>query len=739
MPLIFRDIKLYFLLVILVHLADNLHAQNVLKLNINNLEASSIATSTDTTFKKIIIVLPERNFNDINIWINNVRFSFKCEDTSIKRKTEYCFTLRASDIDSGKIVFRFNNKVLAAVNNTLFPYPKEVLTGKDTVEVKITAKDKSWITAIPFIKGATPTPSSSTPAGTGGGFKSETFCYDTDRLLKELGDELRPPILEMNDSVLLGRIDSILKKGKDVEKVIGELTSLVSKYQFSKHPELKATITNSIQKTSTFSKELKSNLSVPGLPGVSFLCEDTALAKKCNCGTPIQNQFQNMYLKPCFDPKGKAISVSNVLWFNTIEEDPARKIFLLKTKEGKKSKKSKPDCPDVYKTGFEFLRIKHRMSPVVDRILAIAVIAHKDSIITFDTSYVNYFLDSAMAAQNSFTNAGTKKIEPAVDSNKVIPETTKDTFQELKTATNLKDDLLYFNSKYSNQAFIQSYYDAELLCIQSSIVKRFELASIPKSGNSLATSIEEKLKATITNRGYYNYICSLLSSIASEYQAAITRKSDLKVFTKILQVPNADEFTVSVKGGKQANTLYSHKFNVSGGIKLDFSTGVFLTGVNDKEYVLSSANMRFLDSATTPDRQVDTTGNLIDVNTKKLNYSVGLMAHVYYRTGYFINAGIATGVTINNSDFMWLVGASVMFRMGNGRLSFVGGWAFGKENALDANHQQYLKSKVNTQLSSPNTITNVPRFFTETNISTYEKRKTGWFAGITYNFASIKL
>ena len=84
-----------------------------------------------------------------------------------------------------------------------------------------------------------------------------------------------------------------------------------------------------------------------------------------------------------------------------------------------------------------------------------------------------------------------------------------------------------------------------------------------------------------------------------------------------------------------------------------------------------------------------------------------------------------------------------MFRMGNGRLSFIAGGAVGKQKQLDANQQQYnIKSAdlTSNNIYIQNDINNrLPRFFAETNIQTYDKLKLSWFAGITYNFAGLNL
>jgi hypothetical protein len=733
-------------LIIMLTLAvacQSTNAQSVILLNLNSHETDLVKGHKDSTYKKIIVTLPQTNFDSVYILVNNVLFSFWCgNSTKLPKPADTCFMLNSSDIDSGRIIFRFNNKNLVAVGNRISPYAKEILTGNDKIKAWTRLGQTPDSAVINFITKATSDGAGTATTGTTAGnqvYTSNIFCVnDAARIVifkADLDKIIKP------STSLRSQIDSLFKIKHDLESLVSGVNAIIENANSSSigtRPLPQADIANIRNLLDAATKEsalLHNFQTVNAIDSLSFLCSETLKNKPCNCGVEVSNQFEKMYLKPCFDQKGNAISIKNALLYDVSTSDPMQKIFLLKTKQGN----AKKNCNN---NDFEFLRIKKRMSPAVDNILAVSVIAHKDSLISIDTSYVNFFLDSAMATQTAFSKAGASK-NPATAGTTVLKNNDNTPITQLRAVTTLQGDLLHFNNQYNNLNFIQQNYDAALLCLQQKIVAYFSLIEIPVSGSTLAAVLEKKIGKEL-NREYYRYACELLNGIAASYQTAITRTGNLRIFTRILQVPNADEFTVQLKSGKNNTTLYSHKFNVQGGIKIDFSTGVFLTGLNSRDFILKSFRLQYKnDTAATSPRR-DTTGNLIGVNDKKLNYSTGLMVHFYRRSGMYTNLGMVTGVSVNNAEFMWLLGGSLMFRMGSGRISLVGGLAFGKQKELDINHDQYRIANNNLQTSSP-FISNgiggprLPRFFTDTNISTYEKRQTSWFAGITYNFASIKL
>lgn len=640
---------------LLLSFSMNSSAQAVVGINWNTGTNFESKTEILKGFKTVIAILPERNFSAFKISINGKIFSFDCNTK------DGCYPLLASDIDSGRVYFHFNENHLAIIGNRPFLEAKDFLTGKDTMKIWTTGDKLSL--AIPFLdKDA----GKATAAKKGTDGFNSAFCKDT----------------------------------------------------------------SSSQKT------------INPLADFTFLCTKEDQKQQCDCGIPIANKFENIYLPPCYDKHGNAISIKNHILYDMSETDPLQKAFLFKIRRMKKNKLTDEvkNCTALENSKyFQFARIKKQMAPSAGDIMAVSVIAHKDSVIQIDTTYVNHFLDSALAAAKAFTAAGTSKADTAAVPEKITGGNNQ-AEHYLRGAVTLSGDLIYFNNYYRELNFVQEKYNVALACLQLNIARFFLLGVTPKSGNELAASIEARLLAANLDKTYYHFACELLKLIASEYDAAVNRQSNYRVYTRLIQIPNADEMTVAMKASK-SDYFYRHNLNIKGGIKIDFSTAVVLTGLNDREFILRSFRFRVKDSLTGLPR--DTTGNLIVANKGKLKYNTGFLVHIYRRSGYFINTGLVTGVTFNNSEFMMTLGASAMFRLGNIRLSLVGGAAFGQRKRLDANHEQYLYDgnayPLNKEYVQNQTPDRLPRFFTDTNISTYDKLKGSWFAGISFNFASIKL
>lgn len=611
----------------------------------------------DTTFNYIIVRLTPSDFSSIKFIINK-RDTLGFTEGNSKKGAAYIRIL-SQDICEGEIKLKFKDKKLVAIGERLSPYLDDILTGKDSMVIKKSAKDSVKF-PISFLQPSKPEN------------KSATLSFNSKFCIKNMKDT-----------------------------------------------------------------------SINGIPDFTFLCDNNKIDSSCKCGTKIKNGFENIYLPPCFDKNGNALSISQQLYYNTIEKDGLKKLFLFDINKTKNKKDS--SCKDLLGSSYQFASIQRKIKPKVGELLAITVVAHKDSVIILDSNYVNYFLDSAMVFQNGFSGTGTtQKIDSGDNKSTGWTQEKTSSTKNLQLSITLQNDLYTWNQRYQNSDFVMEKYLKDLLCMQLKIVEWFYLNSVPNSGMALATALEKKLIDDNIDTIHFGQVCRILNSLAEQYDIAISKNSNYRTFTQVLQVPNADELNISLRTKNTNNAFYNHNFLIKGGWKIDFSSGVILTGLNNVDYIQKSVRLNYkIDSASSEIR--DTTGQTIAPNKNKMNYNLALLAHLYRRSGNYFNWGFATGVTFNNSDFMMMFGGSGMFRMGNGRLAFVGGLAFGRQKALDANQEQYTytqekfnDSKIYT-LNASNTGDRLPRFFTDTNISTYEKLKASWFVGITYNFASIKL
>jgi hypothetical protein len=130
----------------------------------------------------------------------------------------------------------------------------------------------------------------------------------------------------------------------------------------------------------------------------------------------------------------------------------------------------------------------------------------------------------------------------------------------------------------------------------------------------------------------------------------------------------------------------------------------------------------------------DTSISVIRKN-EKLSFGTGIYLHFYPRTGCAINAGGAAGLILdNNGQVQFLLCLSLMFNAGKNRIALVGGYARGKEKRLSAENEIYYRTENQTYFNSRNDL---PKSFTGTNPAAFDKWKSSWFFGVTFNFASL--
>lgn len=478
----------------------------------------------------------------------------------------------------------------------------------------------------------------------------------------------------------------------------------------------------------------------------NFLCEksivDTAQStstKGC-CKNAIPPIFDFMVEKPCYDSKGNAVSISDML---IIDKNIPLKEALFSFKD-----LGQHEGPVVNKK----MRVK------ANRMMLIGLVTDTVGDYTIDTAGHDSFME--------FESQFAKNIIPATPTQE---EGKKDTTMggrfnaagQKSGTDNKKIDTIDINKTVSLRldlvALTTSYqlgvtadylrYQAALKCIQINIVGFFQTNGIPANGDELKKMISNKLIADSVDVRYYPALCTELGKIGITYDLALQKATQKKFFySKMVIVPNADQFTITVKKDNK-NVLFSNDFEVYGGFKIDFSTGLFLTGLSHSTFVASSEQFHYKASRdsvdasgaihTIYDGQVKDTMMTVLHKNKNLNIGAGLMAHFYPRLGGAVDIGGVVGVLFDaQTQMQVLVGASCMFKTkGAHRISFVGGLALGKEQVLSAESKQYYwdgKDRYfNTRQALPANYTN------SGSPSTVSKMHASWFLGITFNFATL--
>jgi len=284
------------------------------------------------------------------------------------------------------------------------------------------------------------------------------------------------------------------------------------------------------------------------------------------------------------------------------------------------------------------------------------------------------------------------------------------------------------------------------------VAKKKEKVSI---ANSQETELINKKASTLTKNLENIYDKDdRIGSIGAKYSLLLTRAITGYIeYGFQFTVPNKDEFTLSLKDTKRdtAMTIFKKTINVSGGFKIDFSSGFILHGLSDYEYSLRAQNFNYKESTFKIDTlgNIDTsftgsiksvTGNFYDESNKNFSYALGVLVHGYPRTGRALNVGFTSGLLLDDDRFRFLIGGSLLFKSNTSRITLSGGAILGTIKRIDP---QYTRFRWDEKLNSTNlynSLDEIPHEYTDiTTFPTIEKMEVSWFLGLTYNFASMNI
>ena len=347
-----------------------------------------------------------------------------------------------------------------------------------------------------------------------------------------------------------------------------------------------------------------------------------------------------------------------------------------------------------------------------------------------------------------------KKIKKLEDQLKGLPK-TKDIYKKMMT---LESDLKKFNTQYEDISYVEKQYLTDRLCLQLKIEAILGVTSVQSSAE-LSSALTDKIITEKIDTMYFRVFKRLIKDIEYNYGILMSKKAKSSIFSSSKKTPNTDEFVTTLKTKNVITPFYTDTFKTSWGLKIDFSTGIFINGLSNNEFGTTPHTFRYretkdtvvvrggvgIDSVMYTGQIKNTTGNLISSNNPKMSYSAGFLVHVYPRTGTFVNAGMVTGVTINNSNsspIQLMLGGCLMFNAGkSSRVSIVGGCTWGQVKELsEATSPYQLNRDSDPDNRLYNSINDVPRFYSgSSELLTYNKWKKSWFFGITYNFASLNI
>jgi|GEM_PF-5020635 len=236
------------------------------------------------------------------------------------------------------------------------------------------------------------------------------------------------------------------------------------------------------------------------------------------------------------------------------------------------------------------------------------------------------------------------------------------------------------------------------------------LALATKFQNNYDSDISVKLPKLMV---LYSQLRVYASAIPDVVTPAVTVDKDVTVI-RFYQVEG------------QSSKKYHDKITMApyGGIKVDFSAGMFVSGLYDEMYNRNTkdtfANRRYLKDGQVRDTTVaETWTRFVPQEQSKLSYGVMLYSHFYWRTGRTWAAGLHVGVgALFNNQARWVGATGLSILLGRSqRLSINPSVAFAQVDRLTAPYK--------ADQWEPRSIDNVPLT---------KVWKTSWALGLSWNF-----
>lgn len=316
-----------------------------------------------------------------------------------------------------------------------------------------------------------------------------------------------------------------------------------------------------------------------------------------------------------------------------------------------------------------------------------------------------------------------------------------------------------FNAKYSSIDFVRADYAADLLQLKQNIKCCFGTSL--GSSESLTNFLRLYTKLNIDS-AFFKEIDLVIDDVAKEYAATLSKTSNRKIVALIKQVPDEDRVTLTLKAANNATPLRSYSFWVKGGYKIDFSSGIFVSGIQNPDFILQKFNFAYgesrdsvlvrsgqpVDTTIYTGKVLTTSGNFITENRNKVSYMAGFFAHLYKRSGHAVNWGGGLGFSLNtNGQPYILAGLSGMLHTASARrIAVIVGVIGGNQKTLTASAENYRIKQDYTNHDNNaviyGNIHQVPKFYDTGNnlsVDVYQRFRFSWFAGLSFHFGSFSL
>ena len=222
---------------------------------------------------------------------------------------------------------------------------------------------------------------------------------------------------------------------------------------------------------------------------------------------------------------------------------------------------------------------------------------------------------------------------------------------------------------------------------------------------------------------YYIQLLNFLKNFDYLEEANATEDFTLPASTNLTNI-DLIRYTIE-RDDKLTNGKQSYPYDIwlRGGLKIDFSAGIFCTGLADNAY--SKSQLLRSDGSVA-------TGDTFAVKTQDIgryNFAFGGMVNIYPRLGAsWVTAGLSVGVAYaNNQKLQILMGGSIHLGKTE-RLILHGGAAVGQVKTVDLSAFPYVYDKPNSQYVVRGDMSSF-------NIPLIDRFMVQGFIGLSYNLS----
>lgn len=392
-----------------------------------------------------------------------------------------------------------------------------------------------------------------------------------------------------------------------------------------------------------------------------------------------------------------------------------------------------------------------RLAPTVGRSLLVSVInyhPYRDSFV-FAIDYNDRFVENAALFSSAFNNAGglvPKATPPSgIETGKIGEQGSNGKKATINTYKNLFDKLGLELKQYYESKFQQERLDVSIVANAVGYIKSrmadtsflgvtdFSEAGIIKRAEELV----EKQKSIDPKTTLDDYFKSARNAAYWFAKVANYRVFDSKSI--LIQNRDVINLTLNKYHNGQLKTISNEalrSYHTSGGFKIDFSVGLFGSGLINKSY--TTIGQVVMDTAyfQNPNGTIDRDSivaidsvemrKIIKDDLGKFDIGPAIFLHGYWRTGIDINISGTFGLSINQSGSpRFLLGLSALFgKDSRWVISGGGAWSKIKDLASGYEENQVIPTSVLLQNST---------------LPTKDVWKSNLFIAVSWNFGGFTI